>query len=276
MMEIDLKKWSERQQVLAIILTAGLVIFLLWFFLLLPQNRKRELLEKEIESGRAQLEQGNYLLDENALTRLREAERAYNSSLSSEWMATVQRITSFTNMQEFTSLKMGHIDFKVALFEVRYRLQKNAESLKISLPKDLGMDETVTSEEDSRKLMIQLRTVETLVNLALDLNLDAVKCIEPFPVLFRETESGKEAYLEEYPVHVELAGSMDDLYSLFRGINKTGQVFVLKHLKIAAPSPGKPDVLSINCVLSAMVFTKKPTDLAAKPRKPLTSAPVGH
>lgn len=272
---IDLKRWSERQQVLAIILMGGLVIALLWFFLLLPQYRTRQQLDREIESGRNQLG-GNYLVDESTLAKMKQSEQSYFTSLNSEWTATTTRITPFTNIDEVANIRMGHIDFKVALLEARRKLKNKADSLGISLPRDLGMEEVVRSDEDSRKLMVQLRTVEKIVDLALDLNLGAVKCIEPFPPVQHETAKSKEIFLEEYPVHVELSGKLDDLYSLFRGINRPGRVFVLKHIKIDAPQPGKPDVLSINCVLSGLVFMKKPADMAAKPRKIIPAGPAGH
>ena len=50
---IRFQTWSERQQVLAIILMAGIIIGLLWFFILIPQTRQRRQLNNQIEAMRS-------------------------------------------------------------------------------------------------------------------------------------------------------------------------------------------------------------------------------
>lgn len=276
MINVDIKRWSERQQVLAIIVMAGLVIALLWVFLLLPKNNQLTTLENQIESSKASLAQKDQLRGEDVLEVLKREEKQGYDALMAEWTATVTRVTPFSSTEDFPAVKMGNIDFKRAFRDVSWRLRKKATSIGINLPRDLGMDETVRSDEDSRKLMLQLRTVEKLVDLALDLNLDAVKSIEAFPVVIHETDNTHIPYAEEYPVHMELNGSLNDLYSLLRGINKPGTVFILRHIKIEAPMQGKPDELSINCVMSALVFTKKPSDIQIKTKKAVPVAAAGH
>jgi Tfp pilus assembly protein PilO len=280
---LRLKTWSERQQVLAIILMAGSAIFAIYFFLLMPQNRKRRLLKREISDMRSQLRQQNYLTGESALRRERDEEDGHNRGLRAQWTNLAVRLAAFSNQAELADSHVGHIDFKVALFDVRRRLQYKSRQLGISLPHDLGMDDEVRSNEDARQLMLQLRAVEKLVDVALDLKISMLRSIEPMPqILHRvggsaeKNEPGK-AYLEEYPVQVEFFGSFENLYELLHAILEPEHVFVLRRLRVESTSYASPGLLTIKAMLSALVFTKGPEDTL--PRRVAVArrrTPTGH
>lgn len=268
--------WSERQQVVAIILMAGVVIFALWFFLLSPLNRRRHRLEKEIEGMRSELARKNYLLGEESLLKEMEEEEKYNRLLHKEWVSTASHLAAFPEHQGLLDSKVGHIDFKVALFDTRQRLLQESRALNISLPHDLGMDDAVHSNEDARRLMLQLRTVEKLVDLALDLKINMLRSIEPLPPVPHMAGS-REEFLEEYPVRMEFYGNLENLYHLFRAVLEPEHVFALRRLRVEAVSPNKPDLLSIDVVMSALVFLKEPDEFVPTPKeimRPLS--PMGY
>ena len=52
----------------------------------------------------------------------------------------------------------------------------------------LGMDEEVHSDEDARKLMLQLHTVEKLVDMTLDLKINTIRNIQPQPQILHRVE----------------------------------------------------------------------------------------
>lgn len=276
---LQLKNWSERQQVLAIILLAGVITFLLWLFLLTPLFRRADRLAKEIDRMRAQLAQKNYLLGEDVLQQKIAEEQECNRRLIEEWASMASRLATFTNQEEAV-VSDGEliIDYKVALFDVRDRLRRKSESLKISLPFDLGMDEEVRSDEDARKLMLQLKTVEKLVDTSLDLKIGMLGRIEPMSPVKHQGKAGGAAYLEEYPVYVEFTGTLQNLFDLFQTILDPSHVFVLRQLRVESAPQRKPETVAIKAVISALVFLEAPGNLVTAAARPSTgpSVPLGH
>ena len=275
---VRLRVWSDRQQVLAIILMAGIPIFLIWFFLLAPLNSRRRRLEVRIEGMQSQLASLNYLVAEDILQRKKLAEHAHNRRMHAEWSSMATRLAAFSNQQDLVKSQVGHIiDFKVALFDVGKRLQRKSDALDIDLPHNLGMEAAVHSDEDARKLMLQLRTVEKLVDMALDLKINELRSIEPLAPVVHKAGPGGRPFLEEYPIRLKFFGSLENLYDLLHGILEPEHVFTMRHLRVETRSPRSPDVLSINTVVSGLLFLKKPDDLYEPPRAKLgRTIPMGH
>ena len=274
---LKLKTWSQRQQVIAIILMAGAVIFTLAFFLLTPMNTRRNRLQGEIDSLLSELSQKNLLLGEATLEGIEKQEHARNRLLHEEWVSVASRLGAFTNRQGLADSHVGHIDFKVALFDAQKRLKKKSKALKILLPDGLGMDAAVLSNEDARKRMLQLRTVEKLVDLALDLKINMLKSIVPLDPVRHKAVNRDEAFLEEYPVRVEFYGSLQNLYGLFHALLHSDQIFALRRLLVETASRNNPELLRVDAVMSSILFLKDPMDLAPEPAKAVRpSGPMGH
>ena len=276
---LSLKTWSERQQVLAVILMAGILISTLWFFLLLPKNQERRQLERDIDSMQSQLASKNYLLGEDALEKkMKDAEFA-NRKLSQEWAATAARIAVFANAEQLPASDIRHIDFKVALFDVRSRLLQKSRAMRVGLPHDLGIQDTVDSSADARTLMLQLRTVERLVDLAIDLKITMLRQIVPLPPLTHATGEQKTAFIEEYPVELQFYGTRDNLYDLLRAILEPEHVFILRRLRVEA-ARGQPGLLSVQAELSALILLLSPEKMDIMAPVPSVqgyhSAPMGH
>ena len=252
----QIKPWLERRQVLATILLGGIVISAVLALPLSALHHKSSLLEERIEGMRAQLAMKNYLLGEKALEEKKTAEQARTATLVNDWHRMVSRVSVLQRNGEDSNV--GHIDFKVKLFDVRQRLLKKSNALNISLPSDLGVDDAIHSDEDARKRMLQLRTVEMLVNLALDLKIVTLRNIDPLPpVLHRMDKTG---FMEEYPVQMEFSGDTENVYALLKGVIEPGSTFALKHVRIET-AQGKPGLLNVNVVLSSLVFIKDPGEM---------------
>lgn len=267
-------KFSERQQVVVIILAIGIVLFVLWYFLLLPMNRQRKRLEGDIESMAAELAQKSYLLGEDALQRRLNAEIERYRALEKEWQDTVAQLCALSPRDTAIS-NVERIDFKVALFTVRQRLLQKARSLGISLPYNLGVDETIVSNEDAFQRMLQLRVVEKLVDLALDLKIKTVRGVTPLPPIAHRAGAGRDEYFREYPLELDLYGTQDNLFELLNIVMEPGHVFVLRGLRVEPTGKGSSDVVNIKAVMSALVFLKGPGELTvasgetkARPRRP--------
>jgi Tfp pilus assembly protein PilO len=274
---LKLKNWSERQQVLAVIVMAGALLSALWFFILSPQNRRRRALETEVEEMRNRLAQSDYLRDEESLEKQRTAEEAVLKALSQEWNETAERLGTFANQKTLVSTQgRTVIDFKVDLFDVRRRLLAKSRALGIALQHDLGIKDTVLGNEEVRRLMLQLRAVEKIVDLALDLKIQQLSQVEPMaPIEHRPPEKKDTTYIEEYPVRFEFAGTLDDVFELFHAVLEADHVFMLKRFRIRAMDPER-NLFSVQAVMSALLFLKEPGELIPPPaRKRRRSGAIG-
>ena len=273
---LQLKNWSERQQVLAVILLAGLLIFLLYYFLLYPQTQERKDLEDGIEQARSRLARDNFLRSKESLEAEKYWELKQNKILREEWNDATKRLAAFRHPDGLGGVYVGKIDYKVRLLDVRHRLVAKSQQLGISLPYDLDMKLDVSSKQDVRHLILKLRAVEKLADLALDLKVAKLQRITPQEPIEHTMPDG-EVFLEEYPVHIEFYGSLTNLYTMFRSMFEQEHVFTVRHLRVEAEFPSKPELLSIKAEISALAFLTPPDDLdLPKTVKRKSKAPMGH
>lgn len=263
----------------AIIVSAGAAISLLWFFLLLPMNRHRHQLEDDIVTMSSELAQKNYFFGEAALERRLAEESSNYETLRQEWRKTAAALQAYTPKEDMETSTVAHIDFKVALFDVRQRLLKKSKTLGVSLPRDIGVDEAVESNDDAYQRMLQLRVVEKMLDLALDLKIKTVREIRPLPPVRHRSGPAREEFFTEYPLELDLFGSMDNLYELMAAVLEPGHVFVLRGLRLEPVTATKTDLFTIKAVMSAMLFAKSPGEIAVAPQPqggPRRAAPLGH
>jgi len=264
-------QWSERNQVVAVILAAGVLLFALWFFTLIPLSQGRRRLEREIEHMRRQLESKNYLVGESVLRQKKLNAEQYNRRLNKEWEDIADHVAAF----DIPEADVKKIDFKVELFDVRHRLLKKSREMRVSLPHDFGMDAEVRSNVDARKLMLQLRTVEKLVDLALDLKIDMLRSIVPLPPIAHAAGPNEEVFMEEYPVKLEVFASHENLYDLFRASLATDHVFAMRRLQVSPTAGDRRQLLCIRTTMSAFVFMRNPEDLKLASSEPIKTGPKG-
>jgi Tfp pilus assembly protein PilO len=276
-MRLSLDNISQRQQVVAIILVAGLVIAGLWYFLLYPQHKSRRALENRIAEMRDQLERSNALVGEAALRKRKNLILDKHKALTNEWANIMESIGSFSDASDAIADEVGHIDYKMALYEVQKRMNQKAAIAGISIPPELGMVETVESDEDARTLMMQLRALEKLVDVLLDIDISLLRSVEPLrPIVHGYGEAG-QPYLEEYPVHVEFLGDLKNLYDLYHTMLESGHVLTMRRIRIKAASPINNDLLRVRAILSALVFLEDPSKIELKIKKSMAFvAPTGH
>lgn len=274
MNSLRFKQWLSRQQVLVTVLIAGAVIFGLLYFLLTFFNRDGKRLEKEIGDMRDLLARKGYLVGVNALEERKNDELLRYRRLRDEWKSTEARVAAFPRTDQ--SGGVGHIDFKIALREVRQRLETKSKSLHVGLPRDLGIDDSIRSDENSRKLMIQLRSVEKIVDNTLDLKLSALRTVVPLQPVEHKLANGTP-FMEEYPVHLECYGTMENVYDLLESVMRTRSFFALKSVRIEPAPPDRQDQLAVTLVVSALIFTREPDDLPVTLQQSgKKSAPMGH
>jgi hypothetical protein len=267
----------ERYAVPVISATGAILIFLIWFSILAFFHNQRRQLEQNIADQTRNLASRDYLLGTDVLTTELQAEQKNHEQLLTEWSNTVVRLSCLHGIEELSSAKIGKIDFKFALFEVKERLTRKARTLDINLPRDLGMDSAVRSDEDARKLMLQLRALEKLMDLILDLKITSVKFVEPLPVEFFNVPELPQAYLEEYPIKIQFYCPVENMMELFTKILEPDRFFALRNFRIQSGSRHRPDMVNVQAVISALLFTRPPEALMGNQIiRTGTIAPKGH
>ena len=257
---------SERQQVTAIILCAALAVGLLWFFALLPLQRKRQGLERKNRQMQEELALGNYLLGEMPLENRKIAVLEEGKRLAREWRDGALTLSTFTNQTIQADRDVSKIDYKVALFEVRESLAKKAAERGIRPTFELAIDEAVPGNEDARKRMLQLRAVEKVMDAALDVKVGRVESVEPFEPLPHREEATGDLFLEEYPVRIQFVGSLENVTAFIRLSFEPGRVFAWRRLKIEKESLQNPDRVRVDATLSALVFLRDVEEMQPLPR----------
>ena len=265
---------SERQQLVGIILVTLLAMGLLWFFALMPLQRKREAIEGQNRQMQDDLAKGNYLLGEMPLENRKLAMLAEGRRLADEWHKSADLLSSFEDQTIQRTQDVSKIDFKVALFEVRERLVKKAADHGIKPTFELAIDEKVLSNEDARKRMLQLRAVEKLMDSAIDLKVGRVESAEPLEPIAHREESTGELFLEEYPVRIQYVGSIENVYAFIHMVFEPKRVFAYRRLKIEKESLKNPDQVRVDATLSALVFLRSLEEIKAPP--PAKSAGATH
>lgn len=258
---MDFRTWSERQQILGLIIgTLALIVGLL-YFVLWPRYAERRELEAGIESKRNQLAAAGLLMDEARLERQKEIEEEQRDKLMDEWARMVDRLGGFPNPKELAHDQVAKIDYKVELLNARDALQEASRQASVDLPYELGMVDTVLSSEDTRQLMLQLRCVKKMADLLVGLDIEELGRIQPLPPILHPLPGTELSYFEEYPLQMEFYGSLENVYALFAAIMKSEHVFFLKNLRVESASFETPDLLRVNATASALLLFKDPDDL---------------
>lgn len=276
MTALRLDKFSERQQVVTIIAVTAVIIGGLSYFLLWPQIRDRRAARKQIATISAKLAKSTYATGEAALSARRAALIKNRQALDREWTNIVAQVAAFPAEAAMTNETISAIDYKMALFDVREHLGRKATDRGISLPPDLGMRDTVDSGEDPRLLMMQLRALEKLVALTIDIRIEMLRHVTPLPPIRHKIPGKGDDFIEEYPLHIEFYGSLQNLYDFLHETLEPGRVFALKNLLVEAASANNAELLNIDAVMSAIVFMTDPTKVAPPPKRKGRTRPLGH
>lgn len=249
-MKIGSFRLSERQQVVGIIVLAGVGLFAIVYYLLVPQVRARRantLLRQRMAAD----EYAHLSPDDLRLTAQHEVD-LFDQGWQ-EWQETIQRLATFAHQDDLRKTEVGRIDFKVELFRQRQRLVRKSESLGISLlPTDLGMPDHVLQDAEARIMMIQLRAVEKLADLTLDRRIQRLISIEPLPPTEHNDLNNQHAF-DEYPVKVEFEVSFENLYDLFHAVFEPEQIFVFRQIRVEAGAT-REAYLRVSAVMSALIF----------------------
>lgn len=244
---------SERNQILLFLVLVIGALVAVWRFSFRGIAAQKE----ENRAIRAKLEKSGFLHQtREALEATVDHERAVHEQLMSEWSNTVDRLAaSISGNALYGRSNVLAIDYRVHLHQSRQRLDRKAAQLGIRLSaSELGMSEEVFSTDDPRKLLVQLQTLERLVDLALDRRIRTLVSVRPLEPIEHLDPKGSLLF-EEFPVDVEFDIDFDAFYDLFRVVFEEGHVFAFKNIRITSGATDRAP-LRVRAVLSALVFNQ--------------------
>ncbi len=242
---------SERNQIVAFLLLLAAVLLLFWHFGVRDIRRQR----RDNVAFREELARSGFAdQTREALQATVRHETEVRDRLVAEWGQISERLATFANQSALSRSRVLRIDYKVELHRTRGRLDRKAEALGISLTAgDLGMSEEVFTTDDPRTLMIQLRSVEKLVDLTLDRRIRTLHKVHPKPPIEHQRPSDDRLILEEYPVEVEIDVDFANFYDLFRVVFEEDRVFVFRNIRVVSGATVDAP-LRVTAVMSALLF----------------------
>jgi len=236
---------TERMQVILILLFVILSVFLTVNFVVLEQLRTAE----ANRNLRDKLENSQYASQSFAnMHTIADQARANLLILSNEWVQIAERLATIKKEE----VKGEIIEFKVKLYEVRDRLQKKSEKLKITLLPTEFVDELLTKDEDVQMRMLQLSAVERLADLTLDRQIQKLVEIYPLPPVQHVDKQGNTTFTE-YPVRVECDVDFSHMYEFFQVVFEENKVFVFRNFRIES-GPTFDSKLRVKAIMSALLF----------------------
>jgi len=240
---IDFVK-TERMQVILVLVFVVVSAFLTVNFVVLKQRDTAE----QNRNQRHQLETSRYANQSFAnMQTIADHNRENLKSLSNEWAQIAERLASLQ-----AQVPSDIIDYKVQLYEVRERLKAKSEELKITLIPTDFMDDSLTSDEDTRTRILQLNAVELLANLALDRQIQQLVEIYPLSPIQHVDKTSQKTFTE-YPVRVECDVDFTHLYSFFQSVFEEDRVFTFRNIRIES-GPTLDTKLRVKAILSALLF----------------------
>ncbi len=199
------------------------------------------------------------LLSQEPLSSRVERELRLKTEMSSEWDELVERVQTFSSPAKLADLlassEEGRIDYKVALFDARQCMSQFAGESDVAIPSDLGMTETIGTDEVMASRLWQLATNVSLIGLLIDsgaIAIDSILLLDPidFPV----TALGDSSILKIYPVKFTAIMPFDALVKLIRAFDKNERFFAMQRLMVKSIDPKQPDILRVKAVSSALLF----------------------
>jgi hypothetical protein len=185
-------------------------------------------------------------------------ETGRTEALSQEWEKMRYKVDTFRGssplVEALSPDAEGRIDFKIALYEARDRLQELADEKSVDLPARLGLDETIDEEEAIDTRIWQLASVVRLVESCIANGVQKVEALEILPPVVYPLLEEEQSVAVEYPVRIALHCRFDALLRLLAHMDSAGSFFAVRECKLALLSASEDRPLRVTLVAGAVNF----------------------
>ncbi len=257
----------RRIVLIFVLLVVSIVVF--WIFAVYPLRNESLRLQNDIQDIDGEIAMHTVLVSDEPLDRRLQRERRKNRNLANEWLKLRRQVRTFgenAELEKFlSSSEEGRIDYKVALYDARQRLEKKAAMHELVFPEDMGMDEAIGTDEVMETKLWQLAAnvylMERLIGPEV-FSIDSIKIMDP--IAFSLT-AGIDSYMVLYPVKVEMSYTHRGFLSFLDAIEQEQGFYALQRLMVERIGPGETGVLKVRAVCSALVFREELPRLEAIP-----------
>lgn len=168
----------------------------------------------------------------------------------------IDRRNTFTRTRERKQLMHhqddGRIDFKIALFTARTNLLALAKNKNVTIPDDLGIDETLSTDTRVETALGQLSATVRLVKRILDADIQEIEHIQPQLSRMKSLQDNVYDRLREYPVEINARADFEQCLALLARLADPENGYALEHLTLDKLIPTDPDPrLSLRLVATA-------------------------
>ena len=188
---------------------------------------------------------------------LAQAQRTHQR-LRREWEDLRVRVNTFrgkpTLLQTLPTYEDGRIDFKVTLFTARTNLNEGASRRGVSLPEDLGVPETIGSEEKAETRLWQLASTVKLIEQVMEAGIPVVERIQSAPPVSYPLLEEENAVAVEFPVSVTMRCAFDKVPTFLKTILTKGRFFALRRFRLELRERKDGAPLTATVVCSSLLF----------------------
>ena len=189
-------------------------------------------------------------------SQIAEAEQR-NQQLEQAWEQHRLQVDTFHGtLPERARVAAGddaRIDFKVALFNARETLQALAHDSGVRLTDDLGITETIATEDDTEIRLWELGAVIRLVELLISTGVYSIDAIDALPPFVYAEVLDENEHTLAFPVRVSLQCAYAQLQPLLSMLSRDECFYAISQCDIARPTE-RSKHLQVLLVCSALRF----------------------
>jgi len=228
-------------------------------------------------------------------------EKRLEEIIQANWQRSRDRLMRFSEYHGQTK-DADRVAYISEIAAQRGSLYQAALSTRLQIPLDLGMPDSVTTNDDPAVLMMQLRVIEALIGVAREQGVRGrITAIEPLPPVTHNVRNTNTPYYKQFPVRVELETELEPLLRLIHSASsppivddkandekKTRELLAVSGLRIEKRVPeGNNQVHEANPRLRATIVfdaivmleekkTAAPDSSPAAPSRPRNLEPMGY
>jgi hypothetical protein len=247
---------GQERRTIGFLLAAYSVVVLLLLAGLLIVSGQRRGVQRQIREVQKRLADEETLAGTRPLPLQLLDERYRSGVLRVEWGRYSALLDAGVPVRPVAQTNNGPtalIDFKVAYFEARRRLNERAATNGVSMPSGLGMSENVGPDEETTTRLLQLAAIERLVTMALDAGIGGIREIRPLRAGVVPAGEGERMPLLQCPVLLSFQCSKEQLKKLSDSVAEARYFFALNRVKIEWVDVRKPDVFNVTVGYSALI-----------------------
>ena len=147
----------------------------------------------------------------------------------------------------------ARIDFKVARFNAHEALQELAAANSVKLTDELGIEETIDTEEDTEARLWELGSLVRLAELLISGGVESIDTIVALPPFVYADVPDENEHTLAFPVKVSLQCEYAQLQPLLRALSQEDCFYAISQCDVSRPSLGSQH-LRVQLVCSALRF----------------------